>query len=237
MRLHTVGKGTSALLLGLTAAAAIARAAPGFVTQGMNLRAGPSIDYPLVAQLPQGTPTEIFGCLAGWSWCDVATEGVRGWVAGAGLQLLYDGRPEPLYGYGAAVGLPFIGFDVDRYWGRYYRGRPWFNDAGRWRGQGPHGGPPGGFADHDRPPGAPIAAPFHGEPGLGHPVGPATFQGHGPERGPEPAGPAMRAGPEPARASPPAPHPEPRPQAAPAAGHPAPGRPAEGHGGHDEPPH
>ncbi len=258
MRLSGVAKGAGMTLAGLALAATAAMAAPGFVTQNINMRAGPGIDYPLVAQLPQGTQAEIFGCLPGWSWCDVGVQDLRGWVAGPGLQLVYDDQPEPLAGYGIAAGLPLIGFDVDRYWGRYYRGRPFYHDEDRFRGERFHGGPPGGFHGHDEGPGpgrGPGGEDDIRRPGFAHPVGPAAFPGRPPEpgrpfpqRGPEP-GPRPEAGPrpgaapferpgpaQPARVQP-NPVPRPAPQGAPAGAHPGPGRPPEAHGEHEPPPH
>lgn len=245
--------GAGALLAGLVTLAAAADATPGLVTQNINMRAGPGVEYPLVAQLPQGTQTEIFGCLQGLSWCDVAIPGARGWVAGPGLQLVYDDRPEPLDGYGAAVGLPLVGFDVDSYWGHHYRGRPWFHDEARWRGAGfggrPAGPYPGPYPDRgpDRGPergperGGLPGGPGFRPPGIGHPVGPAPFVNRpppdafrGPERGPD-RGPGPATGPgqgpvvpgpgpaEPARVQP---SPGPRFQPGPQgspAGHPGPG--------------
>ena len=237
--------------------AATAAASPGIVTQNINMRAGPGIDYPLVAQLPQGTQAEIFGCLPGWGWCDVAVQDLRGWVAGPGLQLIYEEQPEPLAGYGVAVGVPLIGFDVDGYWGRYYRGRTFYRDEGRYRGEEFHRGPPGGFPGHDRGPGLerdPGGEDRFRPTGDTHPVGPAAFAGHppepgravpsggfpphGPEPGPRPEtgrqpGPApfMRPGPaQPVRVQPSL------PQGTSAGARPAPGRPAEAHGGREPPP-
>ncbi|HEY8614524.1 MAG TPA: SH3 domain-containing protein [Roseomonas sp.] len=68
----------AALLLGL---AGPASAAPGFATGTVNLRAGPGITYPQVTVVPAGAPVEIFGCLQGYSWCDVGFGQVRGWVS------------------------------------------------------------------------------------------------------------------------------------------------------------
>ena len=235
MRLDGAVRTAGLLLAGLTTLATPADAAPGIVTQDINMRAGPGIDYPLVAQLPQGTPAEIFGCLSGFGWCDVAVQDARGWVAGPGLQLLYDDQPEPLLGYGAAAGVPLVGFAIGSYWQSHYRDRPWYHDVDRWRGDGPRGGPPDEFRDH---------------PDVGHPMGPAAFGDRPPEPGRMP-GTVMPRGPErvmqPAPrpvASPPRPEPArmapglrpgPGPQAPPPGAHPNPGRPAESHGGREPP--
>jgi len=168
-----------ATVIGASALASAAVAAPGYVVGGANLRAGPDVGYPLVEPLPPGTPAEIFGCLPGWSWCDIGVSGpggdMRGWAAGSQLQLVYGGQQVLLPAYGAQLGLPLIGFDVDSYWGSYYRREPWFGDAGRWRhddrgGPGFRGGQPGrddrGFgrdaANHGPGPGA---GPDRGGPG------------------------------------------------------------------------
>lgn len=190
MRLRAFAGAGVAALIGLTIAGT-AQASPGYLNQGMNLRSGPGVDYPLIASLPPGTQAEIFGCLPEWSWCDVAIGDLRGWMAGVGLQVVYDDQPEPLVGYGAQIGLPFIGFDFGNYWGRYYRGRSWYSPVDRW-----HGGGPGGYGGPGRDQGGDRGGDFgpgHGGPG-GFPGGfpgnrgpggnPGGFPGnHGPDRG------------------------------------------------------
>ena len=131
-----------------------ANATPGYVVEGVNLRAGPGVDYPLLAPLPDGTPTDIIGCLSGFTWCDVAVNGpegaLRGWAAGPRLAIAYEGQPELLPEYGPRFGFPIVGFDLGGYWGRYYRDRPFYADEGRWRGEY-HGGPgPGPGFDGNR---------------------------------------------------------------------------------------
>lgn len=200
MRLHASARAGIAALLGLTALATAAQAAPAYLNQGMNLRAGPGVDYPLLASLPPGTQAEVFGCLQGWIWCDVATTGLRGWMAGVGLQVVYDDQPEPLAGYGAEIGLPFVSFDVGNYWGRYYRGRPFYaevdrfhGDPGRYGEGGPHGdfggGPRGGFGGGRPGEGGPGPGPdgrqggFRGPDRAGGPGGRMQEQGRGPGYG------------------------------------------------------
>ena len=244
-----------ALATGLLTLAGAARAAPGYVTDGVNLRAGPGVDYPLVTPLPPGTPAEIYGCLPGWTWCDIAVNGpqggVRGWAAGPRLQLAYNGQPVELPEYGPQFGLPIIGFDVDNYWGTYYRAEPWFGDRGRWRGdfhgggqgfdrargdvgrgdvgrgeEGPRG--PGDFAGDPRG-GFPNRGPG-GEPGGFHPGGGPGGRPGGEQGGFRPGGGPRPGGPGPGGSGHPGPAPGPQ-------GHP------ENHGGgggvdhRGEPPH
>ena len=184
MTISTFTRSAAAALVAVSVAAGSAAAAPGYISQPINLRAGPGVDYPWIASLPQGTPAEVFGCLDGWSWCDVAvtgaTGGLRGWVAGPGVEIAYQNREVPLEGYGQEIGVPFIGFDFNTYWGRYYRGRSWYSPVDRWRGGGgpgfDHGrgfdggrggGGPGDRGPGDRGPGD--RGPGGGGPGGGGP--------------------------------------------------------------------
>ncbi len=206
-RAGTLLAGVTLALLGMAGSAV---AAPGFTTDGVNLRAGPGLDYPPVVPLPPGTPTEIYGCLPGWSWCDVAAEGARGWVAGSRLQVFYGDQRVLLPYYAPRIGLPVIGFNFGDYWGHNYRDRPWFADRDRWggnrgrppgpgpgygpgpgRGPGPAGYGPGGYGPGGYGPGG--YGPGGPPPGPRGPGGP-EFE-HGP-RGPE-GGPPGREGPGP----------------------------------------
>ncbi|MCQ8279582.1 SH3 domain-containing protein [Acetobacteraceae bacterium KSS8] len=165
-RMHHRAALAAATAIGLLAPAAAALAAPGITSENINMRAGPDVAYPLVASLPQGTPVEVYGCLSGWNWCDTQAGGARGWVAGAGLAVMVEAEPEPLIGYGPQIGLPFIGFDFDRYWGHYYRDRPWFSPEDHWH-HGPVGGPIGGPGDFRG--GRFQGGPIHGGPDIGDP--------------------------------------------------------------------
>jgi uncharacterized protein YraI len=120
-------------LLALAGVQAHAEAWSGYVVDNVNERAGPSTDYPAVVVIPAGSPVVIYGCLADYTWCDVAWGPSRGWVAASYVQVSYDSEPVPLDQYIVPLGVPIIGFDFDTYWGDYYRGRPFFGDAYRWR--------------------------------------------------------------------------------------------------------
>lgn len=167
-------------LLALTGAAAAQT--PGFVTTNVNLRAGPSTSYPAVTVLGAGTPLDIFGCLEGYSWCDVNWRGYRGWVAATYLQYDYRGRRVYLPDYAPTIGVPIVGFSVNNYWGRYYRDQPWYDDRYRWAP------PPGG-----RPPPPPPGG-WYGPPG---PPPPGGWQGGGYR--PPPPPPRWNDGPPPPR--------------------------------------
>ncbi|MGH8299161.1 MAG: SH3 domain-containing protein [Steroidobacteraceae bacterium] len=128
----------------------------------MNVRAGPNRDYPLVAQLDQGSPLDVHGCLNDWSWCDVSFDDSRGWIYSGGVSFVYQGARVPLYSYGPNLGLPILAFSLGVYWDTYYRGRPWYAQRDSWE----HRRMPA----HQRPAGRPHAGPppmAHGRPAAG----------------------------------------------------------------------
>lgn len=181
-----------------------------YTSTPVNLYAGPAQDYPLVAQLPAGYPVTVYGCVSGYSWCDVATPQARGWVYAGSLSYPYQGSNVPLMTYGTAIGLPIVTFSLGAYWGSYYRGRPWYGDQGRWAHHPPppyrpppppphHGGhrppPPPPHNGGDRPPppppahgGSPSPQPGYGSrpPGQDHGHRPGPPQGGGSPPGPPP---------------------------------------------------
>ena len=121
-------------VIALLALPLAASAQQAYTRHGLNLRAGPSNNYPVVARLGGGQPLDVVGCTRGYGWCDVALpDGMRGWLYAPGLDYVNDGNRVPLAGYGAAIGIPIVGFAVGNYWGNYYRDRPWYGER-RWWG-------------------------------------------------------------------------------------------------------
>jgi uncharacterized protein YraI len=60
------------------------------ISDGGNLRAGPDQEYPLVTQLPPGTPAIVMGCTDDYRWCDIVVPGdLRGWVYSGRLDYIY----------------------------------------------------------------------------------------------------------------------------------------------------
>lgn len=119
----------------LLAAPSLAEAAVrGFATANVNMRSGPSTGYPAVTVIPAGSPVVINGCMSSVNWCDVSFYGGRGWVSGNYVQASY--RSNRVYvgpQYYRPLGIPMITFDVDTYWGRYYRDRDFYRERDRWR--------------------------------------------------------------------------------------------------------
>ena len=123
----------SVSVLAATAACAFAFAVPSAAnaanattTGSLNMRAGPSVSYPVVTQVPAGAPVQIFGCVKDGSWCDTLWVGQRGWVAGAYLSSIYRGAPVAVAAHAPRLGYPVVVYDRDVYWNRYYVGRPWY---------------------------------------------------------------------------------------------------------------
>ncbi|MBO3762347.1 SH3 domain-containing protein [Ciceribacter sp. L1K22] len=116
---------------------ALAQAANGYATANVNLRAGPSTNYPAVTVIPAGAGVDIYGCLNTANWCDVGFRGIRGWVSGSYLQAGYQQRrvyvaPE----YYRPLGIPTVTFSVGNYWDRHYRGRDFYRNRDRWDDRG-----------------------------------------------------------------------------------------------------
>jgi uncharacterized protein YraI len=116
---------------------------PAFTSKPVNLRAGPSRDYPVIAVLPPGFQVLVQGCLSDFAWCDVVTGYDRGWVYAGNIFYNMDNNVQPIITWGPMIGVGVIGFAFDDYWPRYYRNRPWYRERQRWENVRPprHAGP------------------------------------------------------------------------------------------------
>jgi uncharacterized protein YraI len=127
-----------------------ASAAEGFATANVNMRSGPSTNYPAVTVIPVGAPVEIHGCLATANWCDVSFSRGRGWVSGSYVQAVYQSsRVYVAPQYYRPLGIPTVTFQLDNYWDRNYRNRDFYRDRDYWR-RGPDR-PDRDRYDRDRP--------------------------------------------------------------------------------------
>ena len=104
----------------------------GYTTHRTQLRAGPDRGYPLVAYLPVGAPVYVNGCVRNYHWCDVTAGGNRGWVTTRHLNYPYQNRNVLIWGNGALLALPIIGYSVGSYWDNHYRGQRWYVERARW---------------------------------------------------------------------------------------------------------
>ena len=121
----------AAALLFLTVAPAMAQSADGSARSAGILRAGPGSDYPRIARIGRGEPLEIYGCVDGYDWCDVATDNDRGWFPGDAIVFDQGGRPVLLPEVADEMGIGILGFSRGDYWGHHYRNRPFFSEP-RW---------------------------------------------------------------------------------------------------------
>lgn len=176
-----------------------ASAQTAYTTQDVNVHAGPSKDYPLVAWLRPGTQVAVAGCLSTWTWCDVIVGPNRGWVYARYLAYPFQNQNVPIISGGAMLGLPVITFSIVPYWDSYYRGRPWYGNRPHWQYRPP---------PSVRPPAPPPPRPKPPPPGIRPP----------PQAKPPPPGSKPPSGPKPPSEGTPPPSPKP-----PTGGRPPPG--------------
>lgn len=116
-------------LLAFAAFAPSAQAAnPATVTTDLNLRAGPSKQYPVVTVVPQSSAVMIYGCNANVSWCDIAYGRYRGWAAAGYIRVASGGSAVIVTpAYVARVGWAPVTYSRV-YWDTYYRSYPWYGN-------------------------------------------------------------------------------------------------------------
>src|SRR5690242_5387634 len=101
---------TSAGVLALSTGLAVA--APAMVENDLNLRAGPGVEFAVVAAMPGGATVDVMNCQAGW--CQVAYGGTMGWASRAYLGLGGGVAAGPAYrGYGGSYAYRGSGYGDD----------------------------------------------------------------------------------------------------------------------------
>jgi len=133
--LRSAGAAVAILATASVAAFGFDRAS-GYATTSLNLRAGPGVDYPLVATIPDDARVDVYGCTNGYRWCDVGWRGNRGWAAGNYLQLDYQNSRRPVSNTAVLLGVPLLIFALDRYWDDNYEHRDFYASRHRYRGKG-----------------------------------------------------------------------------------------------------
>lgn len=88
--------GAFIIVSALLAPAAAMAASIAVATTNVNLRTGPSTQYPVVNVVGSGDDVRVYGCLSNRSWCDVGYAGQRGWMSSNYLA----------YAPGTAAGAP-----------------------------------------------------------------------------------------------------------------------------------
>lgn len=104
----------------------------GYTSKNVNLRAGPSMDYPVVVTVPAGISLTVIACLQGYQWCDVAVGPNRGWMYAGNIVYPYQGSNVPVLTYGSRVGIGITAFSVGSYWDDYYTAYPWYPQRQNW---------------------------------------------------------------------------------------------------------
>lgn len=149
-------------------ASSLALAYPAQVIADLNLRAGPSSEFPVVRIIPARVRVEVLGCESDYAWCDIDVDGQRGWANARYLEATYDGRTVVVAQQGPSLAVPIISFVVGVYWASHYRDRYWYNRWHHWNRwhYRPHA--PGWRPPHSPrppvllpPPRPPVTAPPH----------------------------------------------------------------------------
>ena len=159
----------AALTVALAALPGASQAQLAYAAKQVNLRAGPGMEYPVIAILLAGVPVTVQGCVADYRWCDVEAGPSRGWVYGANIVYPYQGSNVPVISYGAMIGIGILAYSVASYWDQHYVGRPWYPQRQRWINRPPpppHAPPVQRPAppDHRGPTGHPQVPPEHRAP-------------------------------------------------------------------------
>jgi uncharacterized protein YraI len=122
----------------VAAISAASAATTSVAATNVNLRAGPSTAYPAITVVPAGAAITTFGCVAGYSWCDIGFGPYRGWVAAHYIHVIYRGAPVVLTApIAPVIGITVVSFNR-AYWDRYYIAYPWY---GRWAAYPPYAPP------------------------------------------------------------------------------------------------
>ncbi|MEX3959563.1 SH3 domain-containing protein [Trinickia sp. EG282A] len=206
--IRAVAAGVGLLVLSGTAPAQT----QAYTNAPIDIYAAP--DYPIVAEVQEGSELTVLGCVEDYSWCDVAAPGLRGWAYGGYLSYPYQGTEVPVMTYGATIGMPIVAFSIDSYWGRHYRDRPWYHDEERWANhpRPERGVRPPERRDIDRPP---VPRPEEREAptyGRAPGVAPPPVRGGPPQGEPQPRYARPMEQPSPRAVEP---QPQPRPQVQP----------------------
>jgi uncharacterized protein YraI len=126
------------LLLGGVAIPLPAFAATGYLATTVNLRAGPSTSYPIVARIPGETILNVEGCLRDGSWCDVTWKRKKhvlehGWVSSRFLESAFRKKNgQYVIRSREALEVPAVRFDIVPYWDAYYRDSDFYHERGNY---------------------------------------------------------------------------------------------------------
>lgn len=110
-------------------ASPVRAASPASVTVDLNLRAGPSTQYPVVTVVPQSAPVTMHACNANVTWCDISYASYRGWASANYIRVSSGGTQTVVTpAVAATVGIATVAYSR-AYWDNYYSTYPWY---GQW---------------------------------------------------------------------------------------------------------
>ncbi|WP_419914417.1 SH3 domain-containing protein [Hoeflea sp.] len=95
-------------------------ASPASVTVDLNLRAGPSTQYPVVTVVPQSAPVTMHGCNANVTCCDISYSSYRGWASANYIRVSSGGTQTVVTpAVVATIGIATVAYNR-AYWDNYY---------------------------------------------------------------------------------------------------------------------
>jgi len=103
-----------------------------YVTQRINLRGGPGVNFPRVDSIRRGDSINVHGCLSRRDWCDVSANGMRGWVSASYISFRDGNRRMRLSEYDSRKNLDTVRFNYS-YWDSNYSSQPWYKDKASWQ--------------------------------------------------------------------------------------------------------
>jgi uncharacterized protein YraI/predicted small secreted protein len=98
-----------------------------YVTQRVNMRAGPGEDFPKVALIKGRERVTVYGCSARRNWCDVNWDGTRGWVSSRYIHYRDGKRHMTINNYEKNAPIQTVSFNFG-YWDSHYSARPWYSE-------------------------------------------------------------------------------------------------------------
>ncbi|HYD18821.1 MAG TPA: SH3 domain-containing protein [Patescibacteria group bacterium] len=104
----------------------------GVASTSLNVRAGPSANYPMIGRIRAGSPLNVRGCVRGYAWCDVSTGGFRGWVPAKYIRGSYNRRTDNISVLGRLLGLNVVSYDEPTYWGQNYYSQDFYRTKYGW---------------------------------------------------------------------------------------------------------
>ena len=121
-----------ALGLALLAPPAEAKSRNGYVTQNLNLRAGPDEGYPPVKLIRERESVIISGCLDDLKWCEVQSGKDSGWVSAYYLRTYGGQKVVTIVESDERDSVRVIIYEPRNYWNRHYQDKPFYKDRDRW---------------------------------------------------------------------------------------------------------